>query len=191
MARERKFSTEDLFQAAKEILLQQGYEGFTFSLLAERLNVSRSALYKYYENREELITDYMIFEMNQFLLDLKNLDSLIGFESQFDRLLEIIFKHSKVHQILGMTHQISSGINEKVRNNKKLLDKQHIDMYNRLQNFIKLGRDEHKLKPHIADGLILGFIFQSINIPNHFAISQTEWIRSIKEILSQGMFKNK
>ena len=41
MARERKFSLEELFQTTKQLLLDYGYEGFTFSLLADQLEVAR------------------------------------------------------------------------------------------------------------------------------------------------------
>ena len=46
---------------------------------------------------------------------------------------------------------------------------------------------KEKLKPHLADGLILGFIFQTVSIPNHFGIPQQEWISSIKEVLRDGL----
>ncbi|WP_428910495.1 TetR/AcrR family transcriptional regulator [Niallia sp. Krafla_26] len=188
MARERKFSKQELFQHTKELLLHHHYEGFTFSLLANRLQVSRGTLYKYYENKEELITDFMLDEMSQFLISLKDIDQFDSFNAQFDFLLNLILQKTDIHQLIGMSHQIPIQVNEKVRANKKKLDEMHLDMYHRLQNFIFLGRKEEKLKPHLADGLILGFIFQTVSIPNHFGVPQTEWIQSIKEILSDGMF---
>lgn len=76
MARERKFSKDDLFRNVKHILLQHGYEGFTISLLADMLEVSRGALYKYYVNKNELITQFMIYEMEQFIGELKQINNL-------------------------------------------------------------------------------------------------------------------
>jgi hypothetical protein len=64
-------------------------------------------------------------------------------------------------------------------------------MYKFLQRFILLGKAEGKLKEHIPEGLIIGFILQTVAIPNHFGIPKADWIHSIKEIISQGMFKNK
>ncbi|MED3573721.1 TetR/AcrR family transcriptional regulator [Cytobacillus praedii] len=191
MARERKFSMEELFSAAKELLLIQGYEGFTFSLLADRLNVSRGALYKYYENKDELITDYMIAELNQFLTDLQKIERYDGFEEQFDFLMNLIFEMPEVQQMIKIAVQIPINVNDKVKENKAHLDKLHLDMYKHLQSFINLGKKEKRLKAHIADGLILGFIFQTIAIPNHFGVPHSEWVASIKEIISHGMFTNK
>ncbi|MBU8918036.1 TetR/AcrR family transcriptional regulator [Neobacillus sp. 114] len=191
MARERKFSTEELFQYTKQLLLEHGYEGFTFSLLAERLEISRGAIYKYFENKEELITDFMLFEMKYFLAELKEIAELNDFDRQFEFLFELIFRNREIHQLIEIGRQIPSSLNEKVRNNTQNLEKMHLEMYSYMQNFVTLGKGENKLKPHIPDVLVLGIIFQTIAIPNHFGIPQDLWVQSIKEIISHGMFTNK
>jgi TetR/AcrR family transcriptional regulator, repressor of fatR-cypB operon len=190
MARERKFSIEELFSTSRELLLHHGYEGFTFSLLADRLEVSRGTLYKYYENKEELITDFMIDELKQYLNELQKINQYKGFDAQFDFLMNLIFKNMEIQQLIKMALQLQVNVNDKVRKNKETLDLLHLDMYKYLQDFIQLGREERRIKPHIPDDLVLGFIFQTITIPNHFGIPHSEWVASIKEILSHGMFTN-
>lgn len=189
MARERKFSLEELFKTTKELLLIHGYEGFTFSLLAEKLNVSRGAIYKYFENKDELIIDYMIHDMNHFLKDLKAIEQYHTFEEQFDFLLHTILERTEINKMILIFAQIPKNTTEKVKQNQELLFQLHQDMYRYLQSLIDLGRREKKLKPHLPDGLILGFIFQSTAIPNHFQVPQEKWIQSIKEIIKDGMFK--
>ncbi|WHY01212.1 TetR/AcrR family transcriptional regulator [Neobacillus sp. DY30] len=190
MARERKFNTVELFQEAKHLLLQHGYDGFTFSLLADRMEISRAALYKYYDNKENLITDFMIYEMEDFLHDLKEIDKLEGFEQQFDFLIDVIFKKTELHELIKAAQHVMDRT-EAAFTNKEKLKKLPLDMYKFLQRFILLGKDEGKLKSHIPDGLIIGFILQTVAIPNHFGIPKAEWIHSIKEIITQGMFINK
>ncbi|WP_342429459.1 TetR/AcrR family transcriptional regulator [Neobacillus sp. FSL H8-0543] len=190
MARERKFSTDDLFKTTKQLLLQQGYEGFNFSLLADRLEVSRGALYKYYENKEQLITDFMIYEMEQFLLELKEMDKHKDFDSQFDFLMNLIFNNTEIMQLIKVAQHILLNSNEKGKENKEKLEKLPLELYKYLQSFIDVGKANGKLKHHIPDSLMLGFIFQSVAIPNHYGISQSEWVCSIKEIISKGMFTN-
>lgn len=188
MARERKFSTDELFRATKQLLLQNGYEGFTISLLAERLDVSRGSIYKYFENKEELLTEYMIFEMEMFLRELKKVELLQGFNAQFDYILNLIFENTEIHQIIGMGQSIPTNLTSKAQENKQRLDQQHFEMYQQLQGVISLGKEEQMLKGHLPDSVILGFIFQSITIPNHFGIPQTQWFSSIKEVLKSGLF---
>ena len=188
MGRERKFTTVDLFQSTKHLLLEIGYEGFTISILAEHLNVARGTIYKYYENKDELITAFMLYEMQNFLTELIQIDKIVRFESKFEFLLTIIFNHHEVQHFLDLTKQISVATNEVVRNNIENLGKLHLEMYRYLQDFVDLGKKKDILKKSIPDGLILGFIFQSIAIPNHFGTPHEEWVDSIKQIISHGMF---
>ncbi|MEW9052187.1 MAG: TetR/AcrR family transcriptional regulator [Neobacillus sp.] len=191
MARERKFTTEELFQTVKKILLQHSYEGFTFSLLAEQMDVSRGAIYKYYQNKDVLITDFMIYEMEQFLLELKEIEKYSEFEAQFDSLMDIIFEKTEIHHLIRVAQQMLLQSNEQDKDRMDKLEKLPLEMYKHLQKFILLGKEQGKVKPHIPDGLMLGFILQSIAIPNHFGIPKEEWLKSMKEMISQGMFKNR
>lgn len=133
----------------------------------------------------------MIFEMNRFLTDLKKTNNYDGLNYQFDFLITLMFKHNKIHQVLGFSYQIPATNSESIKTNKEHLEKLHLDMYSLLQSFIQQGRKEKLLNPSIKDELILGFIFQSVDIPNHFGMPQTEWVDSIKKLISHGMFTGK
>ena len=188
LGRDRKFTDEELFSATKSMIIHDGYEAFTFSRLAAVLNVSRGSIYKYYENKDELISEFLMYEMNRFLLEFNALDKTGDFQSQFNLLIDFIFEHNNIHQVLEIIHQIPSNTTKRVEDNKSKLSEYHVDMYKQFQGFIELGRKENKIKSHIPTAVMLGMIFQTIAIPNHFAIPQDEWIASIKEILSHGMF---
>jgi TetR/AcrR family transcriptional regulator, repressor of fatR-cypB operon len=187
MARERKFSTDELFQATKHLLVKHGYDGFTFSLLADFLQVSRGAIYKYFENKEELISDFMLYEMELFLQDLKGIQQVEDFSDQLDYLIMIMFKNEKIQHLIDMGKHLPIHSNQKAKQNKEKLDKLHLKMYHGLQDFVRQGKAENKLNPRIPDALILGYIFQSVAIPNHFGIPHEEWVSSIKDIISHGI----
>ncbi|MBO8156933.1 MAG: TetR/AcrR family transcriptional regulator [Bacillaceae bacterium] len=189
MARERKFSDEDLFLATKELLLDHGYEGFTFGLLAERLEVSRSALYKYFGNKEELIMEFMMYEMDQFMDKLGKIKEYDRFEDQFDYLLELMMSHPNIHQLIEIGRHVPVN-NQKLEEKNEKLDGLHLNMYQSLIGFVRLGKEEGKLKAHIPDTLIVGYILQSFLVPNFAQIPHSEWVQSIKEIIREGMFIN-
>ncbi len=189
MAREKKFSTQEVFKMTNSLLLVNGYEGFSFSLLAEALQVSRAALYKYYLNKEELIMDYMIYEMDRYVKELEKMDHTLMFEDQLDRLLKIIFQYKDIHQILGVAHQIQENGMESIAQKKSVLEKLHLDMYQCLSGFILKGKKEEILSDQVPNELILGFIFQSIAIPNHQQIPDEKWIALIKELICHGIIK--
>lgn len=189
MGRERKFTDEELFNATKAMIINEGYETFTFSRLAAILNVSRGSIYKYYENKDELISEFLMYEMNRFLTEINALNKEGDFQTQFDLLIDFIFRHNTIHQVMEIINQIPSNTTKRVEGNKLKLGEYHVDMYKQFQGLIDLGREEKKIKSHLPTAVILGMIFQTIAIPNHFGIPKEEWIASIKEILCHGMFQ--
>lgn len=189
LARERKFTLIELFQAVKNLLLKNGYEGFTFSILAEHLGVSRGTIYKYYANKDELITAFMIHELKAFLSELQYIDNYETFEDQFEFLMKQIFDRMNVHTFIEIGKQINGKSNQRVKKNQEELEKLHLEMYRLLQNFINLGKKEKVLKQDIPDSLILAYIFQSLTIPNHFHVPKEEWNRHLKELIKYGLMK--
>lgn len=188
MARDRKFTIDDLFHTTKKLLLEYGYDGFTISLLADELEVSRGTIYKYYENKDELISEYMLYDMNQFMPNLERIHQTEGFKAKLDLLLHLMFENTDIQQLIEIGKRVPINRNEKVRKNRNDLDKLLLEMYDNLLSFIQEGKKEHYLKPNLPDGLMLGFIFQSIAIPNLYGVPHQEWVRSIKEIICHGMF---
>lgn len=189
MARERKFSKEELYQTTKKLLLEHGYDGYTFTLLASHLEVSRAAIYKYYENKEELLIEYMVFELSAFLQQLKLISKKVTFIEQFDALFEIIFNDMSIYKIREIGIHIPT-VNDKVAGYKKKLEELHIELYDSLQEFIKLGRAEKVLIEDIPSNLVLGMIFQTVNIPNTTGLPHSEWVSTLKKVICHGMFRN-
>ncbi|SDN30456.1 transcriptional regulator, TetR family [Psychrobacillus sp. OK028] len=188
MARERKFTNPELFKATKLLLIGDGYDSFTFSKLASMMEVSRGSIYKYYENKDELISAFLVYEMNRFLQDFNELDKSGDFKTQLFLVIDFIFSHSEIHQILEIINQIPKKSNNPYLSNQTRLKTYYVEMYKQFQIIIEQGKKEKVIKNHLSNAIILGMIFQTIAIPNHFGIPQDQWIASIKEILSEGMF---
>ncbi|WP_026908716.1 TetR/AcrR family transcriptional regulator [Paucisalibacillus globulus] len=189
MARERKFSNRELYQATKELLLSHGYEGYTFTLLANQLDVSRAAIYKYYENKEELLSEYMLYELTNFLTKLKEVNKEKTFLDQFHALFDVIFDDMSLYQLREIGIQIPK-VNKKVAMNKQKISHIITELYTSLQHFIDLGRHEKILRGDIPSNIVLGMIFQTVNIPNTEGISHQDWVNSMKDVICNGMFIN-
>lgn len=189
MARERKFTDAELFAATKVIFIRDGYDSFTFSKLATVLNVSRGSIYKYYENKDELIAEFLMFEMNHFLNEFNTLDKEADFQTQFQVLIDFIFEYNNSNHILDIIKQIQVNSTRTIEDaTQSRLSEYYVDMYKQFQGFVDVGRKEKVIKSHLPTAILLGMIFQTIAIPNHFGIPKEEWIASIKEILCHGMF---
>jgi AcrR family transcriptional regulator len=116
-----------LYQATASVLLEHGYNAFTFSLLADQMDVSRGVLYKYYENKDELISDYMIHEMERFLLQMNQIGEQASFMDQFEYLLDLIFKQGHIPKIIGISHRVFNSQDQKIQEQKIKLDAQRLE----------------------------------------------------------------
>lgn len=189
MARARKFSTEDLYKETKQILLQYGYEGFTFGILASKLGVSRGALYKYFDNKDVLITEYLVYETEQFVERLKKMNNLEDFEDQFDYLLNTILKDAEIHRIREIAIKLPEMNDKKTEASRKKIHNLHQDMYDLLKSLVEKGKSESKLKQELPNELIFAFLLEIIDLPNQQNTPYSEWIKYIKEIVRHGIFK--
>ena len=191
MARERKFSTTEIFRETERLLLTVGYEGYTISLLAEALNVSRAAIYKYYTNKDELVVDFMLEHMEKMIQQFASIDSTQSFTVQLDEVLDIILESKDLHRIFSMAHVVDTKGKEEITKKMVRLNELHKEMYTPLQEMVNKGKEEGLLKESIPNALILSFIFQSIDLPNHMNIPEELFLQSIKTLVCSGILKEK
>ncbi|CAM5205364.1 TetR family transcriptional regulator OS=Ureibacillus acetophenoni OX=614649 GN=SAMN05877842_10523 PE=4 SV=1 [Ureibacillus acetophenoni] len=158
-------------------------------MLASYLDVSRAAIYKYYENKEELLSEYMVYELEKFLNDMKVIGEKKTFQEQFDALFDMIFSDLSLYEIRTMGMQIPI-INNKIKANKQKISGIIIDLFASLQQFVELGKKESVFKEELPNNLILGMIFETVNIRNQNNIPLPEWVEMIKDVISHGLFKN-
>lgn len=188
MARERKFTLEEVYRTVKPLLLTYGYDKFSFGHLAEDLDVSRGALYKYFKNKDELIMRYMVFELREQLAELKTIHAYNTFEDQFDFLLDWVLKREELHVLIQVGSQVPVRAGTSVEKYKHKLDRLHLQMYKELNPVMELGKEAGRLREDLDHRIALGFIFQTVAIPNHFDVQHEEWVKTIKDMIRYGLF---
>ncbi len=187
MARERKFSSVEIFKETERLLLEVGYEGYTIGLLAEALHVSRAAIYKYYTNKEELVINFMLQHMERILEAFGSIDRTQTFDQQFDEILTVITDSKDLHRLLSSTHLINVKGNAELEQKMHTLHLMHRDMYEPLQAVINEGKEQGYVNQDIPTALIVGFIFQSIALPNHMEIPSEQFVQSVKQLVRTGI----
>lgn len=188
MGRDKKFSEQDLWHHTHELLLSVGYQGFKIGLLAQKIGVSRAAIYKQYPNKEELIIAFMVWEMKHSIEHLGNVDFTQCFDRQLDDLLNRMFDLRDLHQILGLATQIED-VSPVVTEKKQILNGMHGGLYIPLQQVIKKGKEEGIIAADRNDFLLLGFIFQLIDMPNHLNLPIDAFLKEIKMLILYGISK--
>ena len=188
MGRDKKFSEQDLWHHTHQLLLSVGYQGFTMSLLAQSIGVSRAAIYKQYPNKEELIIQFMVWQMEKSIENLSNVNFSQSFEQQLEDLLVRMFDMRDLHQILGFASQIND-VSLVVKQKKEVLNNMHGGLYIPLQQVIKQGKEEGIIAEDRNDFILLSFIFQLIDMPNHLNMPIESFLKEIKLLILHGISK--
>jgi len=191
LARERKFTAEEIFHETERLLLEVGYEGYNISLLAEALNVSRAAIYKYYTNKEELVVDFMLQHILRMIEAFGKVDNTQPFQDQLEEVLDIVLASKDLHRILSIAHVVDTRGNEEIAGKLVRLSELHREMYIPLYAMVNKGKSEGILNEDIPNELMIAFIFQSIDLPNHMQIPEETFIQSVKQLVRTGIMRTK
>lgn len=190
MGRNKKFTEEELWDNTYKIIKNNGYIGFNISALAASLNVSRAAIYKKYSNKEELLMDFMINKLEYSISKLSNIDSNLNFNEQLNELIIKMFELKDLHQILGISEKIEN-ISDTILEKKTRLNKMYTNLYDPLLIIVKTGKEEGIINKNINDYIIISFIFQLIDIPNHTNIPEKMFYSNIKHLILFGLTTKK
>ena len=188
MARVKKFTNQQLWEATKQLLLKVGYEAFTVSLLAESMNVSRAAIYKYYPNKEELIVQFMLEKMEQTVASFSGMDATQSFDHLFKEMLGKIFDSKDLHEILGYASKINN-VSDIVIQKKEKLSKLHHEMFHTLLKVVAKGKEENIIAQNKDDFLILSFIFSTITVQNHSSLNEEDFLFELEQFILYGIKK--
>ncbi len=188
VARIKKFTNQQLWEATKQLLLKVGYDAFTVSLLAESMNVSRAAIYKYYPNKEELIAQFMLEKMEQTVASFSMIDPSQSFEHLFKEILIKIFDSKDLHQILGYASKINN-VSDVVIVKKEKLSNLHHEMFRPLLKVVAKGKEENIIAQNKDDFLIVSFIFSTINVQNHSGLNEVDFMLELEQFILYGITK--
>lgn len=189
MPRKKKFTVEDLYHQTHLLLMKVGYDQFTFSLLADELSVSRAAIYKYYSNKDVLISDYLTFEMKKLLEEFDQMEWSSDREEHFNQLFELIFNYSDVHQLSNVFTQKMKMKNEKIQFKENISKELHERFFGHIQSFILSCQETGFIKKELPANLLINMIFHSVIINTSSDLTQKERAGYIREILAHGMFQ--
>ncbi|MCT8138760.1 TetR/AcrR family transcriptional regulator [Anaerobacillus sp. CMMVII] len=189
MAR-RKVEKTTLFSATESLLIEQGYRGFHFKSLSERLKIGRSTLYEYYTSKEELITDYLVHMLDGIIEECSEI-SKTDAVGQLKEILKILLKYSQLHQIVLVIPFIDPHHSSQVEMALANLKRDHDLLYDKISSLIEVGKSEKTIRSDIETAVIASMIFNAIQVPNSLKINEEKWSEKVLEILFTGIGSNK
>jgi AcrR family transcriptional regulator len=189
MARLRSINEQELMKATEELLLEKGYDGLHFKLLAERLGVGRSTIYEYYANKDELIASYMLNLMDTIIEKCVSLDDSDPIQ-QLKGLLNIFTSYSHIHKFIQFIPHLKTVHSDKMDEQIKKLDQDHRKLFSIIVNMIKRGQEENYLRKDLLPEIITSIFFNSIQVPRALNIDSKDWSEKLFSVIFNGIKAN-
>lgn len=183
----RKIEFQDLMAETEKLLLEKGYDGFHFKLLADRLNVARSTIYEYYASKEELVTAYMINVMNRVTAESESLATLSSPLQHLKKLMQIFIKYSQIHQITQIIPLINRNSSPAVKSSIDRLSGDHEKLYRTIMDLIEKAKQIGEIRSDVPSSILARVYFTAIEIPNDQEWNHRDWSELIFRVLYEGM----
>ncbi|AQS53316.1 putative HTH-type transcriptional regulator [Jeotgalibaca dankookensis] len=191
MARERKFTQEELFLATHKLMLILGYEQFSFLKLSQELQVSRSALYKYYKNKDELLRDYLNEKLEEMVIKMSSAKWPTDYSEKLSQLIHLIFEYADTHLISDMVSTVKwTEINRNDPGVKRAITL-HQQFFSFIESVIEEGKDKGVLNKEIPSSIIIEMLFHSILLPNRAGLTELQRAEHITNIVLYGILDRK
>ncbi|MDR7315844.1 TetR/AcrR family transcriptional regulator [Brevibacillus nitrificans] len=186
MMAKQKMNINELYAATGKILVEKGYAGFHFKLVSDQLNVSRSTIYEYFSNKDELIASLMVHLMDTIMAEYEGLDRISEPLEKLRRIFDSFMKYAHLHQILLFAPFVNGESSPSVKKDLVTLRQQHHTLTSVLTEVIDACKEAGSIRPDIPSSLVASLLFQSIQIPKNKSVEDAEWSEMIFRVLLEG-----
>ncbi len=177
----------EILKIGLRIIHEEGYKNLTVRNIADRINISEPAIYRHFENKEEILRNLanMVFEKSQAPTNPNE------YEDPYDLLGDLLYNHlERLEENPHITAVLFQGeIFREYPEIKELFTKHHEAKKETLKNIIKNGQEKghfsKETDPEIFALLFMGAVRMSALEwrDNKFSYSLTEKADKITEEL--------
>ncbi|QRG70847.1 TetR/AcrR family transcriptional regulator [Brevibacillus choshinensis] len=182
----QKMNINELYTVTGNILVEKGYAGFHFKLVSDQLNVSRSTIYEYFSNKDELIASLMVHLMDTIMAEYEGLDAISSPMEKLRSIFDSFMKYAHLHQILLFAPFVNGESSPSVKKDLVTLRQQHHTLTRVLTEVIDSCKEAGSIRQDIPSSLIASLLFQAIQIPKSRTVPEEDWNDMIFKVLLEG-----
>lgn len=187
MARQRKMDEAEMLKETEKLLLERGYEGFSFKALSANLDIARSTIYEYYSHKDDLITDYMYILVKKVMDEMELIASKTTGLETMKEWLKTFMTYDQVHHMIGMRGQLDQSESEIARNRLKQMDGLHGKMFFMLSNQVNKAKELGEVRKDLPNELVASFFFHSILARPANDENIQGWAEMLNDIIENGV----
>jgi len=196
-ARHKEEFRREILDAAREIFINDGYDGFSMRKLAEKIDYSPTTIYIYFKNRDDLLFALCEEFFADFFSELKRIRSISQDPVETLRqallyLIEFGLKNPDQYKVLFFSKSDVYGTQEEFGKSESMARNTSVVFKEMIRDCIKAGRfldlDENVTAPALATvshGLVTMILYR----PDSFKKKSKVIARSLVDALLRGYQK--
>lgn len=187
MGRKRILTKEEIFNKTGEVLRSEGISGVHFKKLSSELQVSRSTLYEYFKNKDDLILAYMKEMMDEMDRKINAIPEGEAPNDKLFRLLHIFLAHAETYHIDQMIRELQTSNKNLAHFFRTKIHEDLMETYAMMVRWIKETKQQGIWKDSVNEELIGDLIFHSILFPNRQKLGAQEMAKQLFEMIECGV----
>ncbi|MBN8234611.1 TetR/AcrR family transcriptional regulator [Halobacillus kuroshimensis] len=189
MGRKRILTKDDILNVTGEVLRNGGIQEVHFKKLAEELQVSRSTLYEYFKNKEELILSYMRAMMDEMNRKIQAVPPELPPNEKLKQLLHIFLEHADTYHIDQMIHELQTSDKQVALFYKTEVHKDLMKTHQLMGSWIEEAKEAGIWTTDVSSTLISDVIFHSILFSNRKKIGAEDMTEQLFQMMEHGLSK--
>ncbi|WP_027954354.1 TetR/AcrR family transcriptional regulator [Halobacillus kuroshimensis] len=189
MGRKRILTKDDILNVTGEVLRNGGIQEVHFKKLAEELQVSRSTLYEYFKNKEELILSYMRAMMDEMNRKIQAVPPDLPPNEKLKQLLHIFLEHADTYHIDQMIHELQTSDKQVALFYKTEVHKDLMKTHQLMGSWIEEAKEAGIWTTDVSSTLISDVIFHSILFSNRKKIGAEDMTEQLFQMMENGLSK--
>ncbi|GEN53987.1 TetR/AcrR family transcriptional regulator [Halobacillus faecis] len=187
MGRKRILTKEEILNETGALLRREGIHGVHFKKLAEELQVSRSTLYEYFKNKEDLILSYMRTMMEDMTAQIDAIPEEDAPNQKLYHLLFIFLDHAETHHIDQMIRELQSSDHTLALFYRTKIHEDLMGTYDQMLKWIEDAKRTGIWKDDIESEMVADLIFHSILFPTRHKYGVKEMTDQLFRMIEYGL----
>lgn len=174
MARQRVFTNKELLDAAEQLLLERGYDGFHLKALSEKLHGARSTIYEYFANKEEIVAACMRRSMEKTV----KACSMVNEEAPAKAIKELLIlfvQQSGLHKLMMDLPRVELAATEKAKVDLAFVEEGHLRIREQLLRVFASAQQSGIIRNDVPYHVLASVFYHAVDTPNWMSIPVNQW----------------
>lgn len=157
---------EEIVQAAVQLFIEKGFDRISLSDIARKVNLRRTTIYEYFNNKNEILASYLEKEMTSYHEKVKAIMAKkAALQEKLREFITLQLEYSNYHKGFSrLLHSLSRSAREISDETEAMIREKHQEIYAALINQFSAAIEKREIR-NISSGLVMQILINATSFP--------------------------